>query len=103
MAAQIFDIDGTIVDYHTNKWIEGALTIIHGMYLRGDDIILITMRGPQDEGTEWSMENTTNTILKDLDDLGIKYRILFSVQSPRVLHDDGGAYLIKRSTNQKYY
>ena len=30
----------------------------------GHTIILITMRGPQDENTLWSIENTKNTILK---------------------------------------
>ena len=102
MAAQIFDIDGTIVDYHTNTWIEGAKEFIIGLYRNGHDIIFITMRGPQDDGTEWSMENTIK-ILKDLDDVGVKYRILFNVQSPRVVFDDGGIYVERRVTNQKYY
>ena len=28
----IFDIDGTIVNYHTNKWIEGAKEYIINLY-----------------------------------------------------------------------
>jgi hypothetical protein len=102
MATHIFDIDGTIVDYHKSTWIEGSKETIVKLFNDGDDIIFITMRVPQDEGTQWSIENTKHTILKDLDELGVKYRILFSVQTPRVIHDDSYIYVDQRRTNQKY-
>lgn len=100
--AHIFDIDGTIVDYHTSEWLEGAKEFIVKLYETNEQIIFITMRGPQDEGTIWSVENTKNTILKDLDDLGVKYTIIFGVQSPRIIHDDSQVYLDQRQTNQIY-
>jgi len=102
MAAHIFDIDGTIVDYHTSEWLSGAKELIIKLYNEGNQIIFITMRGSQDQGTIWSIENTYKTILKDLDDLNIKYSIIFGVQSPRILHDDSEIYLDKRITNQIY-
>jgi len=102
MATHFFDIDGTIVNYHTSEWIEGAKELIIKLFNDGNQIVFITMRGIQDEGTMWSIDNTKNTILKDLDDLNIKYIILFGIQSPRILHDDSEIFLDKRITNQKY-
>ena len=103
MATHIFDIDGTLVDYHTSEWLKGAKETIIKLANANHDIILITMRGIQDEGTIWSIENTQKTILKDLDDHNIKYRILFGVQSPRTLHDDSPAFVDQRYTNQPYF
>ncbi len=60
------------------------------------------MRGEQDNGTEWSIENTKATILKDLDDAGVKYTIIFGVDSPRYMHDDSECVLNKRATNQEW-
>jgi len=102
MAAHIFDIDGTIVNYHTSEWLEGAKELLWDIYAHGGQIIFITMRGEQDEGTIWSIQNTKDTILKDLDDMGIKYDIVFGVQSPRIIHDDSPIYLDQRKTNQPY-
>ena len=102
MATHIFDIDGTIVNYHTSEWLDGAKEMLFEAYAHGDEIIFITMRGEQDVGTIWSIQNTKDTILKDLDDMGIKYRIFFGVQSPRILHDDSPIYLDQRQTNQPY-
>ena len=102
MATHIFDIDGTIVNYHTSEWLEGAKKMLFDIYAYGHDIIFITMRGEQDEGTIWSIENTKNTILKDLDEMGIKYKIIFGVQSPRIIHDDSPIYLDQRQINQPY-
>lgn len=102
MAAHIFDIDGTIVNHHTSEWLDGAKEMLLKLYNEGHNIIFITMRGPQDEGTIWSIQCTKDTILKDLDELGIKYHIIFGVQSPRTLHDDMPIYLDQRIRNQPY-
>jgi FMN phosphatase YigB (HAD superfamily) len=102
MATHIFDIDGTILNWHTNEWIKGAKEKLIELHDKGDDIIFITMRGKQDEGTIWSIENTKNTLLKELDDLGIVYNIIFGVQSPRILHDDSLIFLDQRTTNQEW-
>lgn len=102
MATHIFDIDGTIVNYHTNQWIDGAKELLIRLFQEGHDIVFITMRGIQDNNTLWSVENTKNIILKQLDDLGIKYYILFGMQSPRIIHDDTQAIVDFRKTNQKY-
>ena len=103
MKTQIFDIDGTIVKYHTNEWIEGAKEYIIKCFNSGDRIIFITMRDEiRDKNEIWSVENTKNIILKELDNLNIKYDILWNVPSPRILHDDSPIIRDKRMTNQKY-
>jgi ribonucleotide monophosphatase NagD (HAD superfamily) len=102
MAAHIFDIDGTLVDYHTSEWLKGAKETIIKLANANHDIIFITMRGTQDAGTIWSIENTKKTILKDLDDLNIRYTVLFDIQSPRTIHDDSPVFLDQRYKNQPY-
>ncbi|MFA5366521.1 MAG: HAD hydrolase family protein [Dehalococcoidia bacterium] len=102
MATHIFDIDGTIVDFHTNQWLEGAKEYIARLYKQGHQIIFITMRSSKDDETIWSIENTKKTILKDLDDLNIRYTIIFGVQTPRILHDDMPIFTDQRLSNQKY-
>jgi len=90
MGTHIFDIDGTIVNYHTNEWIDGAKELIIKLFRKGNQIIFITMRDEiRDKNEIWSVENTKNIILKDLDDWGVKYTILFNVSSPRIIYDDG--------------
>lgn len=98
----IFDIDGTLVKYHTNEWLEGALEYLQKLSREGHHIVLITMRGPQDEGTEWSIQNTMSTIIKDLFDRGIENTVLWGHPSPRILHDDAPIELDQRTTNQKW-
>jgi len=102
MATLIFDIDGTIVKYHTNEWIEGALEYIEKMVNEGHNIVFITMRGPQDVNTEWSVERTKDTILTDLENKNIQYSILWHQPTPRIIYDDADVYAHKRVRNQKW-
>ena len=89
MATHFFDLDGTIVDYHTNNWIFGAKELLIRLFNEGNQIIFITMRDEfRDKNEIWSVENTKNTILKELDEVGIKYIIIYNVSSPRIIHDD---------------
>lgn len=99
----IFDIDGTIVEFHTNKWLPGALEFIKMVAAKGDKIIFITRRNNDfDDDKIWSPEATRKTILKELDDLGIKYEIIFGSYSPRIFHDDNIVFVDKRNTNQSW-
>ena len=102
MATHIFDIDGTLVEWHTNKWLPGAKEMLVELWKNGHDIVLITMRGPQDNGTEWSMTRTQETICKELDELGVFHTILFGKSSPRILYDDNPIYVNRRNTNQPW-
>ena len=88
MAAFIFDIDGTLVDWHTNDWMPGALEMLRELKQEGHQIIFTTMRGHQDIDKLWSIENT----LPLLEQLGIEYRILFGVPSPRMIIDDSSVH-----------
>jgi len=100
LATHIFDIDGTVFEYHTNEWIDGARDKILELSRKGDTLIFITMRGGQDKGKEWSIERTQETLVAELKSLGVEFNIIFNVQSPRTLHDDGVIYLDRRRTNE---
>lgn len=99
----IFDIDGTLVDWHTNEWLEGAKENLLKLHNEGHRIILITARNEiNDRFTIWSPENTQKTILKDLKDLGVDYTIIFDVPSPRTLIDDKPCKAITRKRNSSW-
>jgi hydroxymethylpyrimidine pyrophosphatase-like HAD family hydrolase len=102
MAAYFFDIDGTLVYYHTNDWLPGAFEKLKRLYSQGNQIILITMRGPQDDDKEWSIQRTKDTILQKLKEENIQFTILFGIHSPRIIVDDNLCMTIKRDTNQYY-
>ena len=102
MAAHIFDMDGTLVNYHTSEWLDGAKEMLYKLHKEGHQIILITMRGEQDENTIWSIKNTWKTILNDLDVMNIPFIVLFGVQSPRTIHDDSQIYIDQRKTNETW-
>jgi len=95
MAALFFDIDGTVVNYHTSQWLEGVKEKLAALAGAGHQIIFISMRGEHDAGTEWSLEKTQML----LSELRFPFRFLHSVHSPRVLIDDGGVKAINSRTN----
>ena len=94
----IFDLDGTVLKYHTNEWIEGAKEHILDLHSKGHRIIFITMRSPGNSKSEWSIENAEK-ILKTLD---IEYDVLYDVPSPRFLIDDCKPTAIHRKRNEKW-
>lgn len=103
MSTYIYDIDGTLVKYHTNDWLPGALESLIQHKINGHRIILITMRDHiRDFGKEWSPQRTEETILKDLRENGISYDILYNVPSPRVIYDDSDVSAIKRKQNERW-
>lgn len=102
MSAHIFDLDGTLVKWHTNEWLPGAKDMLMRLKSNGDQVIIITMRGPQDASTEWSVERTKETILQEMKRIGLNPTVIFGVQSPRILHDDNEIRVDKRFTDQSW-
>ena len=98
MAAYIFDIDGTIVEHHTNTWLEGAKEYLEKLANEGHQLIFITGRGKQDNETDWNM----NAAVKLLQELDCEYRLLMEVESPRYLIDDKDIFAFKRERNKSY-
>ena len=43
MATHFFDIDGTIVNYHTGEWIEGAKELLAKLFKEGHDLIFFNI------------------------------------------------------------
>jgi hypothetical protein len=97
MAAYFFDIDGTIINYHTTEWIPGAKEMLNRLHSEGHDVIFITMRDAErDAGKPWSIENT-NIMLAELDFIPI---MLSNLQSPRIIIDDSKVTAIRRKQNK---
>ena len=109
MAAHLFDIDGTILVYHKNEWLPGAKEYINGLLDQGHQVMFWTMRGVQDEGKEWSVENTKRFLMKE----GLiehpehgaepsKVRVWFGVQPGRHIYDDTHCHAHNVCTNQGF-
>ena len=103
MATYFFDIDGTLVEYHTNRWLPGAKEHLVELCRQGHKIYLMTMRcDARDADSEWSPERTRQTVLRDLNQLGVFCEILWDVASPRVLVDDSPCRAMQRRQNQSW-
>jgi len=99
MAAYIFDIDGTLVHYHTHRWLDGAKEMLNSLHQEGHDIIFVTMRDKdRDAGKAWSVENTHKLI----EELDFEPPVLFNVQSPRFIIDDSKVVAIRRKQNKTW-
>jgi len=88
MAAFIFDIDGTLVKYHTNEWLPGAKEMLVRLFCDGNQLIFTTMRGSHDAGKEWSVENTNILLESLMQEFQLKFRVLYGVAGGRTLVDD---------------
>jgi hydroxymethylpyrimidine pyrophosphatase-like HAD family hydrolase len=88
------DLDGTVLYYHKNKFVDGARLMLRTLIGRGHQIVLITQRGPQDADKEWSIANTKR-FFADMN-LG-DVPLVFGVQPGRVVVDDTlGAYVFHK-------
>ena len=97
MASHLFDLDGTVLEYHKNKWLPGAREYICQLIYEGHWVGFWTMRGPQDIGQEWSIPNTKAFLVEQgLGDLPI----MFGVPWDRHIYDDQDCYAHKLDTDQ---
>lgn len=95
----IFDIDGTLVEYLTNNWLDGVLDKLKELSNNGHRIILVTRRRSTEDDLVWNKESTEENLLPDLDERGIDYDILWNVQSPRYIIDDSKCHGIQQAKN----
>lgn len=93
-----FDLDGTILKYHKNEWIEDAKKTLIQLLAKGHKLVFMTMRGPQDKSREWSVENTKKFFLEE----GFQdVTILFGISKPRIFVDDDKNFMIKKEKDSK--
>ena len=99
----IYDLDGTLLKFHTNEWLPGALDRLRKHVADGDGVIFITARNDHmDKDTEWSPLKTLEGPLADLDALGLKYNCIFDVTSPRRLYCDYNPEAVARKTDEPW-
>ncbi len=88
MAVFFLDLDDTLVSHGTNTLLSGALEMLQKINAQGHQIVFTTRRG-----RDWPDEHIygTKSTKRFIDGLGIKYEaILFNLESPRVVLNDGG-------------
>jgi len=98
MATFFIDLDDTIVSHGTNSLLDGALDMLKAIEAKGHQIVFTTRRGDDwPDGHVYGKKGTKQFI----DSLGIKYEaILFNLDSPRVVLNDGGALGITHPAGQ---
>jgi hypothetical protein len=88
MAAFFIDLDDTIVEHGTNRLLPGAMDMLEAIKAKGHQIFFTTRRGDDWDDRHVYGRKSTQAFL---DALGIKYdSIVFNVESPRVVLNDGG-------------
>lgn len=95
MAASFIDLDGTVLRYHTSEFLPGVADRLTAYVAAGNQVYFISMRGPQDAGTEWSVEKT----LAVLNTLPFPVVFISGVQSPRTVIDDTPPAAVHAITN----
>lgn len=99
-AGIFIDIDGTIIDSKTEEPLENAIECINSWYDQGHTVILTTKRGNEFSNTSRFSQISTERLLRNL---GIKYHnIIYNIDSPRILINDKGAYVIKHNENESW-
>jgi rfaE bifunctional protein nucleotidyltransferase chain/domain len=93
-----FDLDGTILRWHTNEWLPGAKEMLCRQAAAENRIIFMTYRGLQDDGKEWCVANAERV----LSELPFDYTLLTHVPSPRILFDDNPVHAVKRHRNEPW-
>jgi hydroxymethylpyrimidine pyrophosphatase-like HAD family hydrolase len=99
MAAFFFDIDGTLLNYHTQEWVPGAKELLSSLREQGDTVILITARDTHDAGKPWSIEETER-VMKEA---GFSFQIIYGVPWDRHIIDDYRCYAHNRVRDKSYY
>jgi ribonucleotide monophosphatase NagD (HAD superfamily) len=88
------DLDGTILKYQTNHPVEGAVPLVNFLYSEGVQIFFTTRRGAGGRNDPYKdhpilSKSATREALKKIFPK-IKYKIIFGVDSPRIVMNDEG-------------
>lgn len=98
MAAFFIDLDGTMVRFGTNELLPGAIEMLREIESRGHQIIFTTRRG--NEYPDNHVFGVPET-MKLIESLGVKYQaMLFNIDSPRIVLNDGGGLGITHPKNE---
>lgn len=90
------DLDGTVLYPDKNKFTAGAKLMLRTLLRRGHQVVLISDRGPRQDGTDISMDATRRFFR----DMGFpQLPVVFGVQPGRVVVDDVvGAYVYHKNS-----
>lgn len=95
----IFDLDGTLMPHHKTEWLPGAKYMVLRLLKNGHGVIFVTGRGPQDEGTDWSVSKT----MQFLKDEGMNHvPIIYDMPPGRVIVDDRRPHAIWRERDKDW-
>ena len=94
----IFDIDGTLVRFHTSEWLPGAKEKLERLHALGHTVVLITQRGapvPGENDNGWNIKATEELLAQ----LTFKPVRIYGSVGPRVLVDDNSPHVLHTAHN----
>lgn len=99
MAATFFiDLDGTIFKHGTNDLLPGAQALLDAIVQKGGTIIFTTLRG--DKHFPGHKVYSREGAMQGIRTLRVPYEtVIFDVDSPRIVINDGGAIGVNHETN----
>jgi len=101
MKAYFLDLDGTLFLHGTNELLPGARDLLDHIVKKGYQIIFTTFRG--DKNFKNHPIYSEKGALEGIRSLKVSYEaILFNIESPRVVINDGGAVGIEHKTNEAW-
>ena len=98
MAAYFIDLDGTIFKHGTNDLLPGAQELLDAIVKKGGQIIFTTYRG--DKNFPGHRIYSREKAMEGIRCLRVPYvDVLFDIDSPRIVINDGGAYAVNHESN----
>jgi hydroxymethylpyrimidine pyrophosphatase-like HAD family hydrolase len=102
MSTFMFDVDGTLVHYHTQEWLPGAKELLRGLLKEGHTIVIVTARGEHDAGQVWSIEACDKMFADAGFERSDKFRILYNIPWDRHILDDAPCHAHNRARNASW-
>jgi hypothetical protein len=100
-AAYFIDLDGTIFKHGTNQLLPGARQLLDAITERGNEIVFTTFRG--DLHFSGHRVYSREGAMEGIRSLKVSYKtVLFDIDSPRVVINDGGAAGINHAKNEPW-
>jgi hypothetical protein len=95
----IFDLDGTLMPHHKTEWLPRARIMLDCILREGNAVVFVTARGPQDEGTAWSVSKTMAFMKREQ---MTHIPILYDMPAGRVIVDDRKPHAVWRNKDEDW-
>lgn len=101
MAAIFFDMDDSLVKHGSNDFLDGAVDLLKAIKANGHQLFITTRRGDEWEAHHVYGRQLTERFIRGWKEFGVDVDgIIYNVESPRIIVNDGGAVGITHPAGQ---